>query len=548
MVYAKDFSLQRTPQREPIPGREADMVVNSAGGYVFPIDDWKRLDRFLVLGAEGGTYYTGARKLTQENAAAVMRCIAADGKRVVKRTVEISQAGRAPKNDPAIFVLALCASEGAGADKATRRAAFAALPDVCRIFTHLAQFLSYAKPGVLRGRGRGLREAVAAWYNDRKPGSLAYQMAKYRNRHGWTHADALRVAHPKPPDSAHDALYGWAVGKKPDVDNLPNLIRAYEAAQLVGTEKDIASLIVDNGLTREMVPTKWLKSATVWEALLYKMPMMAMVRNLGKMTSIGLLAPLSQAAVNTAYQLDSEAVAKAKVHPFSVLVALRTYQQGKGMRGKLTWDPVARIVDALDAAYYHAFGNVESTGKRIMLALDVSGSMTWSNVAGLPLTPRVAAAAMAMVTARTEPSHVFATFSTKGRGTRECDLTSRRGAVSYWDVSPRQRLDDICTRMNNMYAGGTDCALPMLLALKDKLELDAFVVYTDNETWAGEIHPTQALQQYRREVNSQARLAVVGMTATKFSIADPNDAGTLDVVGFDTATPQLLAAFIGGQL
>ena len=36
------------------------------------------------------------------------------------------------------------------------------------------------------------------------------------------------------------------------------------------------------------------------------------------------------------------------------------------------------------------------------------------------------------------------------------------------------------------------------------------------------------------------------MTSNGFSIADPNDAGMLDVVGFDTATPQVISGFAGG--
>ena len=33
--------------------------------------------------------------------------------------------------------------------------------------------------------------------------------------------------------------------------------------------------------------------------------------------------------------------------------------------------------------------------------------------------------------------------------------------------------------------GGTDCAQPMLYAKRKKLAVDVFIVYTDNETWAG---------------------------------------------------------------
>jgi hypothetical protein len=45
-----------------------------------------------------------------------------------------------------------------------------------------------------------------------------------------------------------------------------------------------------------------------------------------------------------------------------------------------------------------------------------------------------------------------------------------------------------------------------------------------------------------------ARLVVGGMVSNGFSIADPNDPGMLDVVGFDTATPQLISDFARGAL
>lgn len=92
--------------------------------------------------------------------------------------------------------------------------------------------------------------------------------------------------------------------------------------------------------------------------------------------------------------------------------------------------------------------------------------------------------------------------------------------------------------------GGTDVALPMIYARKRGLEIDAFVVYTDSETWAGAIHPVQALQAYRRQTGIPARLVVVGMVSNGFSVADPDDAGMLDVVGFDTAAPALITDFI----
>ncbi|MCL2316010.1 MAG: TROVE domain-containing protein, partial [Actinomycetia bacterium] len=110
-------------------------------------------------------------------------------------------------------------------------------------------------------------------------------------------------------------------------------------------------------------------------------------------------------------------------------------------------------------------------------------------------------------------------------------------------ISPRQRLDDVLSAIWDLPFAGTDCALPMLWAARYEVPVDTFVVYTDSETWAGHVHPYQALRAYRDRMGIPAKLVVVGMTASDFSIADPTDAGMLDVAGFDAAVPGLIADF-----
>jgi 60 kDa SS-A/Ro ribonucleoprotein len=210
------------------------------------------------------------------------------------------------------------------------------------------------------------------------------------------------------------------------------------------------------------------------------------------------------------------------------------------VRGQHEWKPVRDVVDALDAAFYTAFGNVEPTAKRLLLALDVSGSMGLGNVGGVPgLTPRDASAALALVTAATEQRYEVLGFFA-GRG--------GWNGLTPLSISPRQRLGDAVRGISGLPFGGTDCALPMLYAQARGREIDTFVIYTDSETWAGNVHPAQALRDYRHASGIDARLVVVGMVSNRFSIADPADPGMLDVVGFDTATPQLISDFARGAL
>jgi 60 kDa SS-A/Ro ribonucleoprotein len=110
------------------------------------------------------------------------------------------------------------------------------------------------------------------------------------------------------------------------------------------------------------------------------------------------------------------------------------------------------------------------------------------------------------------------------------------------------RLAQVTAAVSNLPFAGTDCAQPVLDAHKHNLKVDAFVVYTDSETWAGNIHPVQALREYREKTGIPAKLIVVGMTSNGFTIADPEDAGMLDVVGFSTSTPSAINDFIADRL
>jgi len=539
MNYSKFFkSKSETPQTEPL---SEDQVKNHGGGYGYATTKWQRLDRFLILGSEGGSYYVSERNLTMDNAKAVVECLKEDGVRVVNKIVEVSDAGRAVRNDPAIFALALALKFNDGTEESipVRQAAAQAVPKVCRTFTHLTTLAESIKP--FGGWGRVTRRAFENWYNGKSDDNLAYQMIKYRNRNGWTHRDILLKAHVKPQNEVRDALFQWAsqgwdgIGSDPHPDDTLKRVWAFEKAQNSSDLKEVLNLISDYNLPRECIPTEFLNEVKVWEALLEKMPLTAMIRNLGKMTSEGLLTNMSDSTNLVVSRLrDEEYLKRARIHPLSVLNAMRVYARGEGFRGSLSWRPVPKVTDALDDAFYKAFDFVEPTGKRLCLGLDVSSSMTWNSCAGLAgLTPREVSAALAMTVMRTEENYEIMGFSHQ---------------FTPLNLSPRQRLDDVIKSIANLSFGSTDCALPMTWATENNLDFDAFFVYTDSETYYGNIHPSQALVQYRQKRNIDARLAVLAMSSNSNTIADPKDPGMIDIVGCDTSVPTLLNEFVLGNI
>lgn len=529
-----------TPQSRPIPGREAEMTSNNAGGYGFVLDDWEQLNRLLIIGVEGGTYYVTQTKLTEQNAQAAIRCIKSDGVKAVKMAFDVNVNNRAPRTDSQLFVMALALKYG---DLNTKNHAAVCLKDMLRTGTHLLHFVAMIDS--LGGWNRMKRTIVAEWFTGKSADDVAFQILKYQQRDGFAIKDVLRLSHPVPPTIQHNALFRWAVGKEVPDEALPDLITSYRAMMLSDlTPKEQALLGVTRRLPREALPTEALADPDVWRALLPSTPLHALLRNLGNLTANG-VADSETTAI--ALKLTNQTnLRRARVHPFAVLLATLVYKTGHGVRGSKTWIPVKGILDALEECYDLAFDTVTPTGKQMLVGIDVSGSMSASCI-GTPISASTAAAAMAITLARTEPHATVVQFDTAVR--KIVPITKRTGIAS----------------LEATTGGGTDLSAIVRWASGDSSEsggtwwnrnaktapvhgepqhFDAFILLTDNETWAGKVPATQALTAYRKTVNPNAKLICCSMAANNVSVVDPQDPLQFGCAGLDANLPTLVADFV----
>lgn len=736
---------------------------NRCGVPVFALDRWASLDRFLVLGSEGGTYYATEQELGLEHLENVQSLLDVDGPRVVSRIVAISISGRAPRNSQAVGALALAASIGllerkgqipvsadhmtgdTPARAETRRLALAALSKVCRIPTDLFAFVSLVRR--LRGWGPSLSKAVANWYRQAPLDRLTLHAIKYEERKGLSHADLLRLSHPRieAQDDERHALVRWMLngGISAGLDarleaeaagimenNTPSAalrqlagaedllrinrlgaarqdevkaekraivaaerkvikdawkvfkadVKAWEAENQAHLEAirhnkkvrqqareehrttrglfgvsyslleaaygltDVAldyisetanddwnedyqdglmdderltyvhvppatrarpeaperqarvwrsssnpaeepkvrffmpeevaqavDLIERYSLPHEVVPSHLKKERAVWDALLVDMPLQAMLRNLVNMAKVGLLPPGSDAAAFVASRLnDMTVVRQSRIHPYLVLQALERYRQGDcdpntmddasyysyihlvRHRREQAWSVAPEVVAALNSCYLLAFHNVTPCQARLMLGVDISGSMGSAFIGDGAISARVGAAAMCMVTARTE-SYWQAFGYTSGRRMygdvgNDNQVDQVFPGLTRLKLDARSSLDEITARMRRLPMGSTDCALLIRYAEMNEIEVDAFVSYTDNEHNSGPMTPDEAMASYRAASGINAKMVCVGMTATDYTIANPNDPLCLNVVGFDAAAPRIISDFIAGRI
>lgn len=354
----------------------------------------------------------------------------------------------------------------------------------------------------------------------------------------WTHRDVFRKTHPVGIDRG---VGNFILRGEIDADS-PEIIQGFGKMQKAGSVKEVVAILNEyKNLPWETIPTQFLTDEKVWKTLFYNgaLGQTALLRNVTRFSKIGAFDDVVFAGDVAKALADKDKIVKGRVHPIAYANALGVYSGGRVQdyghnRRVLEVTPNAKVLGALEAGFYNSFASIEPANKATMISLDVSASMTWDAPAGLVgMNCMEASAVMAMVSVRTEPYVVVNAFS---------------GQMQELPISDTDTLASAKRKLSGLSFNRTDCSLPMLHAKAKGIGIDTFVIYTDNDTWSGSVKPFQALRDYRQSTGRGSRLAVVGMTATNFTIAEPSDSGMMDFVGMDSTAPKVLADFSAGRI
>jgi len=522
-----------TPQTQPIPGREPEMIKGRSGGYTFDAGIWSMLRRCLLIGTAKSTYYAGKQELTDDFVSVVRWAIAQNPTRVAEEIVYASD-GRSINNSAPILALVLLSM---GETKEAKQAFQEIFSTVIRTGSHFYEWLSYTKS--LRGFGKVVREAGKTWLSREDVKGLAYQLLKYQQRQGFTHRDALRLFHVKPPTEEHRQLFEWVVK---GWEQLPSDIPSPVLAQIWWYEwlkrnpEQTHQAISQGHLTHEMAAPVGKMDKAAWQLLFDEMPVGAMLRNLGSLTQLGVLQTDERNNLKRIEETlnNKDRLRKGRIHPIDVLKALKTYQSGGKLgRSQKTWQPVPRIIDILEKALEMSFDVVEPTGKVFMHAVDVSGSMSWGVVNSVGLSCCEIATAMALVTAKAEKNYAIRGFSTQFR-----DL----------GITATDSFSSALTKASNQNFGGTDASVAYDWMIKNKFKADVICFWTDSESWAGNNHPSLALAQYRQKINPHIKAVYVTLAPYQLTLVDPQDPLSWDMGGFDPGIPRIIQMLANGDI
>jgi 60 kDa SS-A/Ro ribonucleoprotein len=522
-----------TPQTQPIPGREKEMIQGRSGGWMFDAGTWKLLRRCLLIGTAQSTYYAGKKELTDDFVEVLREAIALTPNKVAEEILYASN-GRAINNSAPIFALVLLSM---GETPEAKKAFQEIFPQVVRTGSHFYEWLNYTKS--LRGFGKVIREVGKSWLSRDDVKGLAYQLLKYQQRNGFSHRDALRLFHVKPPTEDHRQLFEWVVK---GWEELPQEIPSPELAQIWWYEwlkrnpTETHEAIAQGHLTHEMAAPVGKMDKQAWQLLFNEMPIGAMLRNLGSLTELGVLRADEQANLQRVEAVlnNKQHLRKGRIHPIDVLKALKTYKSGGRLgRSQKTWNPVPRIVDILEKAVELSFEVVEPTSKVFMHAVDISSSMSYGVVDSVGLSCCEIATTMALVTAKAEKNYMIRGFSTEFR-----DL----------GITSKDSFSSALAKASNQNFGGTDASVAYDWMIKNKFKADVICFWTDSESWAGRRHPSEALAEYRNKVNKDIKAVYVTLAPYQITLVDPTDPLSWDLAGFDPGVPRLIQMLATGEL
>ncbi len=528
----KFFTQKGTPQTQPIPGREAEMIQGRSQGWMFDAGIWKMLRRCLLIGTAQSTYYAGKQELTEDFVTVVRQAIAKNPRTVAEEILYASD-GRAINNSAPILALVLLSM---GEAPFAKKAFGEIFPQVVRTGSHFYEWLNYTKS--MRGFGKVVREAGKNWFLREDVKGLAYQLLKYQQRYDFSHRDALRLFHVKPPTQDHQQLFEWVVK---GWEILPEEIPSAALAQIWWYEwlkrnpDHTPEAIAQGHLTHEMANPVGKMDKSAWQLLFNEMPIGALLRNLGSLTELGVLGSDERANLQRVEAVlnNKEHLRKGRIHPIDVLKALKTYQSGGRLgRSKKTWNPVDQIVDILEKAVELSFDVVQPTGKVFMHAVDVSGSMG-SLIADMGLSCCEVATTMALVTAKAEKNYMIRGFANDFR-----DL----------GITAKDSFSSAVRKASNQNFGGTDASVAYDWMIKNKFKADVVCFWTDSESWSGSRHPSQALAKYREKVNTNVKAVYITLAPYQITLVDPQDPLSWDLSGFDPGMPRIIQMLATGEL
>lgn len=520
---------------------------NEAGGKAYSLSRKHTLAQYVATGCLNGTFYASAENQLEQ---ILSLCNAQEGlwqhydvisTECIAQTAVYAREKAFMKDASALLVALLTTREETEYLKAV-------FPRVIDNGKMLRSFVQIMRSGVIGRKSLGTlpKKLILDWFDSRTDEQI------FSNSIGNdpSIADVIKMVHPTPKTASRRALYGYLLGKEYDAEDLPQIVREYEAFKRGETE------------VIPRIPFQILTSLPLskrdWTAIAANASWQTLRMNINTFARHGVLEDEGAVSIIITRLQDAEEILRAKAFPYQLLAAYRnlttadalmestasangmTKQHLSTKRSQLV-DALRGIETALERALEAATANIPALDGKIFICVDVSGSMQ-SPITGerKGATTKVrcidVAGLIASAVLRKNPSAEVIPFEQHVVKTR---LNAHNSVMTN-----AQRLAAI-------NGGGTNCSAA-LRHLNEHHATGTLVLFvSDNESWMDKqsYRSTALMHEWSifKTRNPQARLVCLDLQPYATTQAAERD-DVLNIGGFSDEVFSVVSEFAHGTL
>jgi len=478
-------------------------AINEAGGTAYLRDAKSALALYAATGCLNGVFYSDA----ETQLAQVLALCDAVPAEFVAKTAVYARERAYMKDMPALLLAYLAQRDGAAMARVFER-----VIDNGRMLRNFVQILRSGTVG-RKSLGSRPKRAVQQWF-ERASVQSVLNASVGRNP---SLADVIKMVHPKPANAERAALYAWLIGKATSDAALPPVLRAFEAFKL-SAQEPVPEL-----------PFQFMTALPLtdahWKAIARRASWQTLRLNVNTFARHGVFEDAAFVAWAANRLRDAEEIRRARVFPYQLLAAYNAASPGVPQP----------ILDALQDAMELATANVPPVPGRVVVAVDVSGSMA-SPVSGVRrgATSKVRCVDVAALLA-----------ASIKRVNTEARIVPFAQAVKPLRLNPRDSVMTQARELAALLGGGTAVSAPLALLNAEAAPVDLLVVVSDNQSWIDtrQAGGTETMRQWVaiKQRNPFARMVCIDLQPYATSQA-LESADIVHVGGFSDAVFDLLSS------
>ena len=359
------------------------------------------------------------------------------------------------------------------------------------------------------------RHAIQEWFGSKTPEHL-HKDAIGNNP---SMKDVICMARPKPGNASQAMLYRYLIGKKVDVDSLPEPVRSYELYKMGGEIPNVDFRYLTN------LPL----STDDWCSIAKNAPWLMTKKNLNTFHRHGVFDSPEMVKTIASRLRDETLIKKAGVFPYELYIA---YLASKA-------NMPHEVQEALQDAMEIAVSNTPVFEGKTYIGIDVSGSMH-SSITGYR-------GSATSIVRSVDVAALFASALLRGNQSAKVIPFSDRLYDS--DLNSRDTVFTNTKKLSSLPAGGTNCSLVLNHLNANEEKGDIVVYISDNESWIDSNrswkNPTKMMQEWElfKRRNPAAKMILIDIVQGSTSQVTQRE-DILQVGGFSDQVFKTINTFL----